>query len=591
MAKIKAKVKATKANSAVQKNASKNITAKQAPPVQTVVVQAEQEIPAAETPADHSDTGPIPTGQVLVSSQKEQRPPVQAVPTKPVTIPNQTVQILPDQQVIDQHTTIYTQQVSSSKTDPIEQVDVAQMLPEQQVINKHTTIHTKQISSVQQVVNNQILQNIPEQAVKNSHAAINNQTTQKVPEQAIVDNFAAVNKQNAPGQAVTNPHAVINNQTTQKVPEQAIVDNFAAVNKQNAPEQAVENPHAVINNQTTQKVPEQAIVDNFAAVNKQNAPEQAVENPHAVINNQTTQKVPEQAIVDNFAAVNNQNAPEQAVENHSTTMSSQKVQTPQKIDNEQPIQVRDEEENLTVPLIRKAKDIQEMDLEDFVFLSLNVPFKEGNFFYAESYKTLRANLQFTGSQYRNIAVTSSASGEGKTDTSFHLAASLAEMGKKVLYLDTDLRKSNSHRFIDHNAYIYDLFGLSHYLSGQCSLDQIIYCSNIANLCMVFSGPLVKNATELLLNDRYSQIFESIERLFDYIIIDTPPIGSVIDAAHIGRQADGVLFVVSSGQTKRKNIQRSIHQLKLANCKILGFIMNKAQTQNSHYAYYGAGEME
>ncbi|MBQ3545412.1 MAG: polysaccharide biosynthesis tyrosine autokinase [Lachnospiraceae bacterium] len=203
----------------------------------------------------------------------------------------------------------------------------------------------------------------------------------------------------------------------------------------------------------------------------------------------------------------------------------------------------------------------------------------------EAYKRLRTNIQFCGSDVKVIALTSTIPNEGKSSVSFNLAASIAESGKKVIFIDADLRKSVLvGRYKINKA----VKGLTHYLSGVNPFDEVVYSTNVDNLNVVFSGPVPPNPAELLGNKYFKSLITMLRRNYDYVIIDTPPIGSVIDAAIVAEQCDGVVLVISSGEISYKLVQKTKMQMEKSNCKILGAVLNKVQVGKGGYygKYYG-----
>lgn len=206
---------------------------------------------------------------------------------------------------------------------------------------------------------------------------------------------------------------------------------------------------------------------------------------------------------------------------------------------------------------------------------------------SEAYKTLRTNVQFSGEDVKVIAVTSCTPNEGKSTTSLNLAISLAEIGKKVMFIDADLRKS-----VIVNRYKVEgsIKGLSHYLSGQNTLEEVCYATNVSNLHVIFSGPFVPNPAELLGGKKFAALIPALRNVYDYVIIDTPPLGRVIDSAVISKCCDGAMMVISSGAISYKFAQTTKSQLEKSNVPILGVVMNKVPiTRNSYYGkYYGYG---
>lgn len=203
----------------------------------------------------------------------------------------------------------------------------------------------------------------------------------------------------------------------------------------------------------------------------------------------------------------------------------------------------------------------------------------------EAYKQLRTNIMFCGDDIKTIMITSTQPNEGKSEVSYFLAHSIGESGKRVLLLDADIRKSMmASRFMpDKNVH-----GLSHYLAGQDSLDDIICQTNVHNLYMIFAGASAPNPSELLGNQRFPAMLTALKKVFDYVIIDSPPIGTVIDAAVIGTHTDGCVLVIGYDQTSYKLIAKAKNQLEKVGCHMLGAVLNRVDTRkNSYYGgYYG-----
>lgn len=199
----------------------------------------------------------------------------------------------------------------------------------------------------------------------------------------------------------------------------------------------------------------------------------------------------------------------------------------------------------------------------------------------EAYKTLRTNIQFCGNDIKTICITSCIPNEGKSNVSFNLARSLAEFGKKVIFIDADLRRS-----VLVGKYKPDqaVIGLSHYLSGQNSIDEILYETNIDNLDIIFTGPVPPNPAELLGSDIFGELLRIFRKVYDYIIIDTPPIGSVIDSAIVAQKCDGVILVIEANAISYKLAQRAIRQLNKTKSKILGAVLNKYDYGSRYYGY-------
>lgn len=208
-----------------------------------------------------------------------------------------------------------------------------------------------------------------------------------------------------------------------------------------------------------------------------------------------------------------------------------------------------------------------------------------NFISNEAFNTLKTNIQFCGKNIKSICMTSCMSNEGKTEVSFRLAASLADSGKKVLFVDADLRKS-----VLIGRYRIDrvVLGLSQYLSGMNQLDEVLYQTNIDNLDIIFTGPIPPNPSELLGSQYFHEMIETLKPRYDYIIVDTPPLGIVIDSANVAKFCDGTILVVETHSIRYKLAQKVVKQLEKGNCRILGAVINKVNVkQDKHYGkYYG-----
>ena len=209
-----------------------------------------------------------------------------------------------------------------------------------------------------------------------------------------------------------------------------------------------------------------------------------------------------------------------------------------------------------------------------------------DYFYEEAIKTLRTNIQFCGSGLKTIMFTSSMPDEGKSETAFALASSFGNIGKKVLLVDADIRKSVMVKRYEIKG---NPNGLSQYLSGQKSLEEICYETDMENLDMVLSGPFSPNPAELQEDELFKTMIESVKEIYDYIIIDTPPMANVIDGAIIASQCDGAVIVIESGAISYRLVQKVRSQLEKSGCRILGAVLNRVGGgyEHSYYEkYYG-----
>ena len=199
----------------------------------------------------------------------------------------------------------------------------------------------------------------------------------------------------------------------------------------------------------------------------------------------------------------------------------------------------------------------------------------------EIFRTLRTNIEFTGVENRVIAVTSCMPNDGKSTVAFNMACTFAESGKKTLLVDADLRKSVLLKRLRLEGAIK---GLSHFLSGQASTKDVIYSTNIENLYLMPTGVFPSNPTELLGNERFQQLSTVLRESFEYVIVDTPPIGNVIDAAVAAKQCDGTILVMAPDRISKGDAIAATEQMRAANENILGVVLNKVDLKDS--SYYG-----
>ena len=216
---------------------------------------------------------------------------------------------------------------------------------------------------------------------------------------------------------------------------------------------------------------------------------------------------------------------------------------------------------------------------------IKVEFGKKDYKSEESFKTLRTNIMLSGVEHKVILVTSCTPNEGKSTISLLLAKSLAESGKNVLLIDADLRKSVLAGKIKITE---EIKGLSHFLSGLSDTNEILYRTQEEKLSLIMAGIVPPNPAELLGQKRFEALVSSAKKVYDYIIIDTPPLGSVIDAAVIANVCDGAVLVVSAGEISYKFVRVVKDQLEKTKCPILGVILNKVDMKNDKYysKYYG-----
>lgn len=222
---------------------------------------------------------------------------------------------------------------------------------------------------------------------------------------------------------------------------------------------------------------------------------------------------------------------------------------------------------------------------DSRYVALQEPLGGGDYFYREAVKTLRANILFTGKNRKVLMFTSVYQGEGKSLTVFHLAQDMAKLGKRILLVDADIRNS---QLVSRFGVTKKVNGLSEYLSGQVDdPNQILYATNFDNLFITFSGAVAPNPAELLAERQFKGYVESARKVFDYVFIDTPPLGQVVDAAQIGQVTDGAVLLIESGAVSYYAAQKVMQQLEQADIHVLGTVLNKVDREEAGlYGKYG-----
>lgn len=214
---------------------------------------------------------------------------------------------------------------------------------------------------------------------------------------------------------------------------------------------------------------------------------------------------------------------------------------------------------------------------------------------AEAINTLCTNLTFSGENVKKIMMTSCHMTEGKTFLAMNIARTLAGLGYRVALVDADLRKSviakrYRLRFADEEHSM----GLAQYLAGQVNADEVIYATDLNNMYMVPIGRTVANSLQLLNSSRFDRLLGSLAEQLDYVIIDAPPVGQIIDAAQIAKSCDGILLGVKYNSIGRQELIDVRDQLLQTGCPILGTVLNqvsydaylnKKYYYKSYYSHY------
>ena len=205
---------------------------------------------------------------------------------------------------------------------------------------------------------------------------------------------------------------------------------------------------------------------------------------------------------------------------------------------------------------------------------------------SESYRSLRTNITYASAdkKIKSLLVSSPQPGEGKSTTAANLAIAFAQLRKKTLLIDADLRKPVQHNVFD----IPRGPGLAEYLVGEVEdFISVLHSTKIENLSLVTAGGLPPNPSELLGSTRMSELVDDLEQKWDMIIFDSPPIVAVTDSSMISSEIDALIMVVKAGQTERAAVDRALDTISNVKSPLIGAILNGAsqKTLVGKYSYY------
>lgn len=203
----------------------------------------------------------------------------------------------------------------------------------------------------------------------------------------------------------------------------------------------------------------------------------------------------------------------------------------------------------------------------------------------ECYNTLKANLLYMTDIEKNkvIQIESSVSGEGKTTLACNLAVSVSFNEKKVLVIDLDFRKPRVNRLFN----VSNERGLVDYMSEKIDFDKLIKKTAFENVDVITRGSSLYNPTLLLTSKKFADLMQKLRGMYDFIVLDAPPVLQVAEYTHIYKVSDGVLFVVCYGQTKRAQVAEAAELLKEGNIRVIGSVMTFVDGRDPYSYYYGS----
>ncbi len=187
----------------------------------------------------------------------------------------------------------------------------------------------------------------------------------------------------------------------------------------------------------------------------------------------------------------------------------------------------------------------------------------------ESFNRLKDNILYLNADNNMnvIAVSSSIPNEGKTTVITNLAVSLASNGKKVIIVDCDLRKPKVHRTFNMD----NSLGIRDYIIDNCKLEEIIKKAELYNVSVVCSGKKIENSSAIFTSEKFKSMIKELKNTYDYVFLDCPPILEISDYINISTIANGIIFCVAYGKTKKVQVKEAINMLKQRKINVLGTV--------------------
>ena len=200
----------------------------------------------------------------------------------------------------------------------------------------------------------------------------------------------------------------------------------------------------------------------------------------------------------------------------------------------------------------------------------------------DSFQALRSSIMYMNDT-KVISFTSTTPLEGKSVLSFYTAVSFASLNKKTLFIDCDMRKSHINRYFSVKTKQNKIFGLSEYVSGQS--EDLIYETNYPNLHVIPCGKCPPDPGGILSSDAFARLMEKVQKEYDHIVIDAPPVTVAGDACVVGRNADGVIYVVRDDEIRSRDARHCVKLLERSDCRIIGIVSNLVKRMNQGSYYY------
>ncbi len=217
-------------------------------------------------------------------------------------------------------------------------------------------------------------------------------------------------------------------------------------------------------------------------------------------------------------------------------------------------------------------------------------FPELDYAGTEAMNTLCTNLSYCGPDINTILFTSRYEQEGKSSITMNVMRTLAGFGKDVLLIDADLRRSTLARRYRFSYTSQEAPGLAQYLAGKCDLEDAVYQTDLPGAFILPAGRDVLNSMQLLASRGFGDMMTALKNNFDYVLVDTPPAGVIVDAVEIAKHCDGAVIVVGYNRGRSQEVGEVAANIAKTGCKVLGAVMNGVDMKsfrNRKY-YYRSG---